>query len=105
MTVTFESATADAPRGNGTYEVDLIREYAVGGTKPNGGYLLACLGRAALGAPQEAGSPHAHVVAAAAQYFASPDLGPARIAMWPDLPTDTGRRRRSGARRPRSTTG
>lgn len=79
MTLTFETATGVVGAANGTYDINLVREYAVGGTKPNGGYLLACLGRAALATAQEAGSPHAHVIAAGAQYLASPDLGPARV--------------------------
>jgi hypothetical protein len=79
MTLTFEAATAIARRDQGTYDVDLRPEYAIGGVKPNGGYLLACLARAALAAAHEAGSTHAHVIAAGAQYQASPDIGAARI--------------------------
>jgi hypothetical protein len=66
-------------QGDGTYQVDLLREYAVGGSKPNGGYLLACLGRAALAAARSAGSGHEHVIAAGAQYYSALDLGPAVI--------------------------
>jgi acyl-coenzyme A thioesterase PaaI-like protein len=79
MTTTFGAATTIAPEGGGSYRVELRPEYAIGGTKPNGGYLLACLGRAALAAAREAGSGHEHVIAAGAQYFRSPDVGPARI--------------------------
>jgi Acyl-CoA thioesterase C-terminal domain/Acyl-CoA thioesterase N-terminal domain len=79
MTTTFAAATAVTPAGPGSYEAELLREYAIGGTKPNGGYLLACLGRAALAAAREAGSGHEHVIAAGAQFFRSPDVGPARI--------------------------
>jgi hypothetical protein len=79
MTTTFAAATAVTAAGPGCYEAELLREYAIGGTKPNGGYLLACLGRAALAAAREAGSGHEHVIAAGAQFFRSPDVGPARI--------------------------
>jgi acyl-coenzyme A thioesterase PaaI-like protein len=79
VALTFDEATAVGGTGEGIYDVDLRREYAIGGGRPNGGYLLACLGRAALDAAHAAGSAHAHVIAASAQYSASPDLGPARI--------------------------
>jgi hypothetical protein len=79
MSTTFGAATAVTPAGHGSYQVELRPEYAIGGTKPNGGYLLACLGRAALAAAREAGSGHEHVIAAGAQYLRSPDVGPARI--------------------------
>lgn len=79
--LTFAAATAVEPCGDGDggYRVDLRPEYSVGGRKPNGGYLLACLGRAALAAARAAGSAHGHVVAAGAQYFTAPGTGPARI--------------------------
>jgi acyl-coenzyme A thioesterase PaaI-like protein len=79
MTTTFAAATAVTPAGPGSYQADLRAEYAIGGTKPNGGYLLACLGRAALAAAREAGSGHEQVIAAGAQFFRSPGVGPARI--------------------------
>jgi Thioesterase-like superfamily len=79
MTTTFAAATAITPAGGGSYDVDLRVEYAIAGTKPNGGYLLACLGRAALAAAREAGTGHEHVIAAGAQFLRSPDVGPARI--------------------------
>ena len=79
MTTTFAAATTVTPAGHGSYQADLRAEYAIGGTKPNGGYLLACLGRAALAAAREAGSAHEHVIAAGAQYFRSPAVGPATI--------------------------
>jgi hypothetical protein len=76
--VRFEGATAVRPAGGG-YHVDLDPAFAIAGTKPNGGYLLACLGRAALAATAAAGSSHVHVVAAGGQYLSSPDVGPAHI--------------------------
>lgn len=84
MPTTFEAATAVVPRGHdaagrGQYDVELVTEYSIMGSKPNGGYMLACLGRAALHAAREAGSTHEHVISASAQFLASPDLGPAQI--------------------------
>jgi hypothetical protein len=79
MALTFAEATSVSARGGGYYQVDLRPEYAIGGTKPNGGYLLACLGRTALAAAQAAGSGHEHVIAAGAQYFSALQIGPATI--------------------------
>jgi Thioesterase-like superfamily len=79
MTTTFAAATAVTPDGDGAYRADLRSEYAIGGAKPNGGYLLACLGRAAVAAARAAGSGHEDVIAAGAQFFRPPDVGPARI--------------------------
>lgn len=75
----FAEASAVTRVDDGRYEVDLRSEYAIGGTKPNGGYLLAAMGRAAVDAIGAVGSPHVHLLAAGAQYAASPDNGPATI--------------------------
>ena len=84
MTTTFEAATSVVLRdrdvsGRRQYDVELASEYSILGSKPNGGYMLACLGRAALHAAREAGSTHDHVISASAQFLSSPDLGPAQI--------------------------
>ena len=79
MALTFAEATSVSSRGDGRYQASLSPEYAIGGTKPNGGYLLACLGRAALAAARDAGSGHEHVIAAGVQFYAALDLGPASI--------------------------
>jgi hypothetical protein len=84
MPTTFKAATSIVPRGHDDagrrhYDVELVDEYAIMGAKPNGGYMLACLGRAALDAAREAGSTHEHVITASAQFLSSPDLGPAQI--------------------------
>ena len=62
--------TAQAP---GVFGADVDAEWTIGG-KPNGGYLLAMLGRAA-----GALGPHPDVIAAAAQYLRAPDPGPVAI--------------------------
>lgn len=79
MTTTFAAATALTRVESGRYRLDLAPEYAIMGTKPNGGYMLACLGRAALDTAREAGSTQAHVISSSAQYLSSPDVGPAEI--------------------------
>lgn len=75
----LHEATALTPLGDGRYAVDLRPEFAIGGNKPNGGYMLACLGRAAVAAADAAGATHPHPVATGVQYVRSPDLGPAVI--------------------------
>ncbi len=79
MTTTFDAATALTRREPGRYQLDFAPEYAIMGSKPNGGYMLACLGRAALAAAREAGAPHEHVISSSAQFLSSPDIGPAEI--------------------------
>jgi hypothetical protein len=79
MSLTFEAATAVVPEDQDVYTVDLRQEYAIGGNRPNGGYLLACLARAALSSAAAAGVSHALVVAAGGHYISSPEVGPARI--------------------------
>jgi hypothetical protein len=68
-------ATKLSPQGDGRFGIELSPDFAIMGTKPNGGYLLTSLGRAAVAA---AGA-QPYVVAAGVQYGASPDLGPAVI--------------------------
>jgi acyl-coenzyme A thioesterase PaaI-like protein len=80
MVVTnLQEATALTPLGDGRYEVDLDEAFAIGGDRPNGGYMLACLGRAAVAAGAEAGASHPHPIATGVQYVRSPSLGPAVI--------------------------
>src|SRR4051812_26263366 len=76
----LNEATALTPLGDGRFAVALREEFAIGGNKPNGGYLLACLGRAAVLAAHEAGATQPYVVAAGIQYVMSPDLGAATIS-------------------------
>jgi hypothetical protein len=53
------------------FDVDVHPDWSIGG-KPNGGYLLSLLGRAALAA-----SAHPHVLAASAHYLKPPEFGAA----------------------------
>ena len=75
----LNEATTLTPLGDGRYEVDLREEFSIGMGKPNGGYMLACLGRAAIAAATDAGAEHPHPIATGVQYVRSPDLGPAVV--------------------------
>jgi hypothetical protein len=55
----------------GCFDVDVHPDWSIGG-KPNGGYLLSLLARAAL-----AVSPHPHVLTASAHYLRPPEFGAA----------------------------
>src|SRR5437763_12814556 len=70
---TFAGVTAIAEVGAGRYEGDVNPEWTIGG-KPNGGYLLAMLGRAASSV-----SHHPHVITASACYLSPPDPGPVSV--------------------------
>src|SRR5258708_3923841 len=69
----FERVTALTAIGDGRFSAEVSPEWTIGG-KPNGGYLLAMLGRAAA-----AVAARDHVVAASAHYLHSPDPGPVMI--------------------------
>jgi hypothetical protein len=74
MTVpTFADVSAITARGGGAYDIDINPDWTIVG-KPNGGYLLAMLGRAAVARVSQP-----HVLAASAHYLRSPDPGPAAI--------------------------
>jgi acyl-coenzyme A thioesterase PaaI-like protein len=69
----FSAVTALVATGPGRFEADVHPEWTITG-KPNGGYLLALLGRAATWR-----SAHDHVLAASAHYLRSPEPGPVVI--------------------------
>jgi hypothetical protein len=73
----FAEVSAVAVRGPGTFDAVINPEWAIGG-KPNGGYLLAMLGRAAASV-----SAHDHVIAASAHYLHAPEPGPVVIEAEP----------------------
>lgn len=76
----FDDATAVRPRGNGTtFDADISENWTIGPGRPNGGYLLATVGRAALAGLHAAGGDQPHPVSANVQYVASPEVGPAVI--------------------------
>jgi hypothetical protein len=69
----FAEVSGLVPTGPGCFAAEVSAEWTIMG-KPNGGYLLAVLGRAA----QTIGV-HPHVVAASAHYVRSPDPGPVAV--------------------------
>ena len=73
----FAEATAVRPGGvEGQWDVELRPEFSIMPGRPNGGYLLAVLGRAALAAE---GGEGRHVVGATATYVTPPTEGPATV--------------------------
>jgi hypothetical protein len=69
----FSEVSVLAANGPGQFEADVNPEWTIR-DKPNGGYLLAMLGRAAASV-----TTHEHVIAASAHYLHSPD--PGRVAV------------------------
>jgi Acyl-CoA thioesterase C-terminal domain/Acyl-CoA thioesterase N-terminal domain len=69
----FSDVSALMPRTPGVYDAEVDLNWAVGG-KPNGGYLLAMLGRSAV----EVGN-HSDVLAASAHYLRAPEPGPVLV--------------------------
>jgi acyl-coenzyme A thioesterase PaaI-like protein len=70
---TFAAVSALEPREAGSFAAEISEEWTIAG-KPNGGYLLAMLGRAAAAVGE-----HPHPVTASAVYLRSPVPGPARV--------------------------
>jgi hypothetical protein len=80
--VELAKATLVEPIGPGRYAATLDGGWAIG-TKPNGGYLLAVLARAAV-AEAAAGGGVAelpHPAAVSAHFLAAPDIGPAEVSV------------------------
>ncbi len=69
----FSQVSDVRPVGEGRFEAEIDPEWTIG-AKPNGGYLLAMLGRAATWT-----RAHDHVIAASAHYLRPPDPGPVVI--------------------------
>jgi hypothetical protein len=59
--------------GSGRFDADVDAAWTIGG-RPNGGYLLALLGRAAAQT-----GPHPHPIAAGATYLRPPEPGPVQL--------------------------
>ncbi|HWD54718.1 MAG TPA: thioesterase family protein [Acidimicrobiales bacterium] len=79
--LSFDAATAVRSTGApGVYETEVHPLWTVG-DKPNGGYLLALLGRAARAGGREDGSATWEVVSSAITYLRPPELGPATISV------------------------
>lgn len=79
----FDDATAVRDRGDGrVFDVVIDPGWTVG-PKPNGGYLLALLARAAGAGAVVAGSTHRDPLAATAHFLSAPDPGPAEVHVAP----------------------
>jgi hypothetical protein len=72
-TTTFDAVSALTDLGPGQFGGEVSPAWTISG-KPNGGYLLSMLGRAAA-----AVVPHDDVIAASAHYLRSPDPGPVTV--------------------------
>ena len=72
----FDEATEVRPVGDGRWAAEVRDEFTIVNGHPNGGYLLALLGRAALAAD---GDPQRHVIGATATYISAPSVGPATV--------------------------
>jgi hypothetical protein len=73
MGSSFASVTAVFPTAQGRFDATVDGAWTIAG-KPNGGYLLALLGRAAAGS-----GTHPHPIAASATYLRPPEPGPVEI--------------------------
>ena len=73
--MSFESVTALTPVHEGRFTADVSPDWTIA-NKPNGGYLLALLGRAVT-----QGATHPHVLAASAHYLRAPNPGRVDIAV------------------------
>ncbi len=71
----FDRATAVRDIGPGRFAADLDRVWSVGG-RPNGGYLMALVARAALAV---AGPEHPDPLAVSASFPSSPEPGPVEV--------------------------
>jgi hypothetical protein len=77
--ISFDAASAiEATGDDDLFETTVHRLWSVG-DKPNGGYLLALLGRAARVAARRAGAPEWEVVSASITYLRPPALAPATV--------------------------
>ena len=70
---TFDEVSRLSPAGPGRFAAEVSAAWTIMG-KPNGGYLLATMGRAATLV-----SEHDHVIAASAHYLRSPDPGAVEV--------------------------
>jgi hypothetical protein len=78
--LSFDAATeVRATKEPGTFETSVHEQWTVG-DKPNGGYLLALLARAARETGRGDDGPPWEALTSAITYLRPPDLGPARIA-------------------------
>ena len=77
--LSFDTATAVQETGDPNVFATTVNHLWTVGDKPNGGYLLALLGRAARVTARQAGGPDWEVLSGAITYLRPPGLGPATV--------------------------
>ena len=77
--LSFDGATAVQQTGDPALFEARVHHLWTVGDKPNGGYLLALLGRAARIVARGAGSPDWEVLASSITYLRPPEIGPATV--------------------------
>jgi hypothetical protein len=77
--LSFDTATSIEPTGDPDVFETAVHHLWTVGDKPNGGYLLALLGRAARVTARRAGGPEWEVVSSSITYLRPPSLGPATV--------------------------
>lgn len=77
--LSFDAATAVHETGEPQVFETTVNHLWTVGDKPNGGYLLALLGRAARVTARDAGSPDWEVLSGSITYLRPPGLGPATV--------------------------
>ncbi len=77
--LSFDTATAVVPTRDPDLFGATVHHLWTVGDKPNGGYLLALLGRAARLTARSEGGPDWEVVSSSITYLRPPDLGPATV--------------------------
>ena len=75
----FDAATAVCPTADDAVFEAAVHELWTVGDKPNGGYLLALLGRAARTVARRHGGQEWEVQSSAVTYLRPPDLAPATV--------------------------
>ena len=81
--LSFDAATAVHQTGDPALFEARVHHLWTVGDKPNGGYLLALLGRAARITARDAGSPDWEVLSSSITYLRPPALGPATVRTTP----------------------
>ena len=77
--LSFDAATSVVPTNDPNLFETTVHELWTVGDKPNGGYLMALLGRAALATGRGDGGWGWEVVSSSITYLRPPDLGPATV--------------------------
>ncbi|TCO65213.1 thioesterase superfamily protein [Actinocrispum wychmicini] len=76
--ISFSTAAAIRPLGDGTFTAELPAEWTVAG-KPHGGFLLALLAKTAVALHAGNGTPLVDPLAVSAQFLHAPGVGPALL--------------------------